>query len=117
MAIVISCLGLFGLAAFSAEQRTKEIGTRKVLGASTMVIVRLLSGDFVRLVVIAFVVATPVSWWAMHQWLQAFVYKVDLQWWMSALDGAAAILIAVATVSFQAIKAALANPIKSLRSE
>jgi putative ABC transport system permease protein len=117
MAIVISCLGLFGLAAFSAEQRTKEIGTRKVLGASTMVIVRLMSGDFVRLVVIAFVVATPVSWWAMHKWLQAFVYKVDLQWWMFALSGAAAILIALATVSFQAIKAALANPIKSLRSE
>jgi putative ABC transport system permease protein len=82
-----------------------------------MVIVRLMSGDFVRLVVIAFVVATPVSWWAMHKWLQAFVYKVDLQWWMFALSGAAAILIALATVSFQAIKAALANPIKSLRSE
>lgn len=117
MAIVISCLGLFGLAAFSAEQRTKEIGIRKVLGASTGGIVRLLSGDFVKLVAIAFVIATPVAWWAMHQWLQAFVYKVTIAWWMFALAGLSAIIIALFTVSFQAIKAAVANPVKGLRSE
>jgi putative ABC transport system permease protein len=117
MAIVISCLGLFGLAAFSAEQRTKEIGIRKVLGASTGGIVRLLSGDFVKLVAIAFVIATPVAWWAMHQWLQAFVYKVTIAWWMFALAGLSAIIVALFTVSFQAIKAAVANPVKGLRSE
>jgi putative ABC transport system permease protein len=117
MAIVISCLGLFGLAAFSAEQRTKEIGIRKVLGASTGGIVRLLSGDFVRLVAIAFVIATPVAWWAMHQWLQAFTYKVTIAWWMFALAGLSAIVIALGTVSFQAIKAAVMNPVKGLRSE
>jgi putative ABC transport system permease protein len=117
MAIVISCLGLFGLAAFSAEQRTKEIGIRKVLGASTAGIVRLLSGDFVRLVAVAFVIATPVAWWATHEWLQAFVYKVTIAWWMFALAGLSAIAIALFTVSFQAIKAALVNPVKGLRSE
>jgi putative ABC transport system permease protein len=117
MAIVISCLGLFGLAAFSAEQRTKEIGIRKVLGASTGGIIRLLSRDFVRLVAIAFVIATPVAWWAMHQWLQAFVYKVTIAWWMFALAGLSAIVIALCTVSFQAIKAAVVNPVKGLRSE
>jgi putative ABC transport system permease protein len=105
------------LAAFSAEQRTKEIGIRKVLGASTGGIVRLLSGDFVRLVAIAFVIATPVTWWAMHQWLQAFVYKVTIQWWMFALAGVSAMAIALITVSFQAIKAAVVNPIRGLRSE
>ena len=117
MAILISCLGLFGLAAFSAEKRSKEIGIRKVLGASTTGIVRLLSGDFIKLVVVAFVIATPVSWWAMHRWLQAFVYKVDLRWWMFALAGVAAVVIALSTVIFQAIKAALANPVKGLRTE
>ncbi|HEV2482061.1 MAG TPA: ABC transporter permease [Puia sp.] len=117
MAIVISCLGLFGLAAFSAEQRTKEIGIRKVLGASTGGIVRLLSADFVKLVTIAFVIATPVAWWAMHEWLQAFAYKVTIAWWMFALAGLSAIIIALFTVSFQAIKAAVMNPIKGLRSE
>ena len=117
MAIVISCLGLFGLAAFSAEQRTKEIGIRKVLGASTGGIVRLLSGEFVRLVAVAFVIATPVAWWATHEWLQAFVYKVTIAWWMFALAGLSAIVIALFTVSFQAIKAAVVNPVKGLRSE
>jgi putative ABC transport system permease protein len=117
MAIIISCLGLFGLTAFSAEQRSKEIGIRKVLGASTAGIYRLLSGDFVKLVAIAFVIATPVSWWAMHQWLQAFVYKVTIQWWMFALAGVSAMAIALFTVSFQAFKAAVANPIRGLRSE
>jgi putative ABC transport system permease protein len=117
MAIVISCLGLFGLAAFSAEQRTKEIGIRKVLGASMGSIVRLLSADFVRLVAIAFVIATPLAWWATHEWLQAFVYKVTIVWWMFALAGVSAIVIALCTVSVQAIKAAVVNPIKGLRSE
>jgi putative ABC transport system permease protein len=117
MAIVISCLGLFGLAAFSAEQRTKEIGIRKVLGAGTGGIVRLLSGDFVRLVAVAFVIATPVAWWATLEWLQVFAYRVPLSWWMFALAGAAAIVIALLTVSFQAIRAAMSNPIRSLRSE
>jgi len=117
MAIVISSLGLFGLAAFSAEKRSKEIGIRKVLGASNTGIFRLLSADFIKLVAIAFVIATPVSWWAMHRWLQEFVYKVDIQWWMFGLAGVTAIVIALFTISFQAIKAAVANPVKGLRSE
>lgn len=117
MAIVIACLGLFGLAAFSAEQKTKEIGIRKVLGASTAGILRLLSADFVKLVFIAFVIATPISWLAMHQWLQAFIYKVDIRWWMFVLAGVGALVVALFTISFQAIKAAVANPVKGLRSE
>ncbi|MES2111998.1 MAG: ABC transporter permease [Bacteroidota bacterium] len=117
VAILISCLGLFGLSAFSAEQRNKEIGIRKVLGASVSGIVGLLSKDFMRLVVIAFLIAAPVAWWAMHQWLQGFVYKVSLSWWMFLSAAAAAILIALLTISFQAIKAAIANPVRSLRSE
>jgi putative ABC transport system permease protein len=117
MAIVISCLGLFGLAAFSAEKRTKEISIRKVLGASNKGIVELLSEDFVKLVAIAFVIATPIAWWAMHRWLQAFVYRVEIQWWMFALAGISAMTIALFTVGFQAIKAAVANPVKGLRSE
>ena len=117
MAIVISGLGLFGLAAFSAEQRTKEIGIRKVLGASLSGIVGLLSKDFLQPVVLAILIATPISWWAMNKWLQAFAFKVDLSWWMFAVAGLVAIVIALCTVSFQAIKAAVANPVKSLRAE
>ncbi|WP_431209884.1 ABC transporter permease [Puia sp. P3] len=117
MAIVISCLGLFGLAAFSAEKRSKEIGIRKVLGASSAGIFRLLSGDFVKLVFVAFVLATPVAWWVMHRWLQEFVYKVEIRWWMFGLAGVAAIVIALVTISWQAVKAAVANPVKGLRSE
>ncbi|HEY4064228.1 MAG TPA: FtsX-like permease family protein [Puia sp.] len=117
MAILISCLGLFGLAAFSAEQRNKEIGIRKVLGASIPGVVRLLSKDFLRLVAIAFVIATPIAWWAMHEWLQTFAYQVPVRWWMFALAGGMAIAIALVTVSSQAIRAALANPVRSLRSE
>jgi putative ABC transport system permease protein len=117
IAILISCLGLFGLTAFSAEQRSKEIGIRKVLGASVSGIVGLMSKDFLRLVIVAFIIATPVAWWAMHQWLQGFVYRVSLSWWMFVAAAAAAMLIALLTVSFQAVKAALANPVKSLRSE
>jgi len=117
IAILISCLGLFGLTAFSAEQRNKEIGIRKVLGASVSGIVRLLSKDFLKLVVIAFVIATPLAWWAMSRWLQGFVYRIGISWWMFALAAAAALIIALLTVSVQAVKAALANPVKSLRSE
>ena len=117
MAILISCLGLFGLAAFSAEQRKKEIGVRKVLGASVSGVVGLLSKDFLKLVGIAILIATPVAWWAMSKWLQAFAYRVEISWWMFALAGCVAIIIAMITVSFQAIKAAIANPVKSLRTE
>jgi putative ABC transport system permease protein len=117
MAIFISCLGLFGLAAFSAEQRNKEIGIRKVLGASVPGLVRLLSKDFLRLVFIAMLIAIPVSWWAMNKWLEAFAYRVPISWWMFGLAGLLAIVIALLTVSFQAIRAALANPVRSLRSE
>ena len=117
MAILISCLGLFGLAAFSAEQRKKEIGVRKVLGASVSEVVALLSKDFLKLVVIAILIATPVAWWAMNKWLQAFVYRVEISWWMFGLAGCIAVIIAMITVSFQAIKAAIENPVKSLRTE
>jgi len=117
MAIFISCLGLFGLAAFSAEQRKKEIGIRKVLGASVTGIVRLLSKDFMKLVGISILIATPIAVWAMNKWLEAFAYRVPLAWWMFALAGIAAILIALITVSFQSIRAALANPTKSIRTE
>jgi putative ABC transport system permease protein len=117
MAIFISCLGLFGLAAFSAEQRRKEIGVRKVLGASVAGITTLLSKEFLKLVMISIVFATPIAWWAMNKWLQSFVYRVTISWWMFVLAGAIAICIALLTVSFQAIKAAIANPVKSLRTE
>ncbi|NVM66134.1 putative ABC transport system permease protein [Mucilaginibacter sp. SG538B] len=117
MAIVISCLGLFGLAAFSAEQRSKEIGVRKVLGASVTGIVQLLSKDFVQLVLIALVISTPIAWWGMSKWLQAFEYRVTISWWMFALAGVLAMVIALLTVSTQAIKAARMNPVKSLKAE
>ncbi len=117
VAILISCLGLFGLAAFSAEQRIKEVGIRKVLGAGVPGIVRLLSQDFLKLVVVSLVIATPVAWWAMDKWLQSFAYRVPLSWWMFALAGLLAMVIALFTVSFQAIRAAVANPVKSLRSD
>jgi len=117
MAVLISCLGLFGLAAFSAEQRNKEIGIRKVLGASVSGIVALLSTDFLKLVTISFVIATPIAWYGMDKWLQAFAYRIPLSWWMFALAGVTAVFIALVTVSFQAIKAALANPVKSLKAE
>ncbi|QMW03123.1 ABC transporter permease [Spirosoma foliorum] len=117
LAVLIACLGLFGLAAFAAEQRTKEIGVRKVLGASVFSIVTMLSKDFVKLVLIAIVIASPLAWYAMSQWLQGFAYKADLSWWLFALAGLLAIVIALITVSFQSIKAALMNPVNSLRSE
>jgi putative ABC transport system permease protein len=117
ISILISCLGLFGLAAFAAQQRTKEIGVRKVLGASVTNIVLLLSRDFLKLVVIAILIASPLAWYAMHQWLQDFQYKIDIPWWVFLVAGGLAVLIAFITVSFQSIKAALTNPVKSLRTE
>ncbi|MEP6681988.1 MAG: ABC transporter permease [Parafilimonas sp.] len=117
VAIAISSLGLFGLAAFSAEQRNKEIGIRKVLGASITGIIGLLSKDFLKLILIAFVIATPLAAIAMNKWLQAFAYRINVTWWMFALSGLLAILIAIVTISFQSIKAAIANPVKSLRTE
>jgi putative ABC transport system permease protein len=117
LAIFISCLGLFGLAAYTAERRIKEIGIRKVLGASVQGLAGLLSGEFVRLVCIACIVAFPVAWWMMHNWLQGYEYRIHISWWIFLAAGIIAILIAVITVSFQAIKAAIANPVESLRSE
>ena len=117
LAILISCLGIFGLATFIAEQRIKEIGIRKVLGASARGIVGLLSADFMKLVVVAFVIAAPLAWWMMNKWLQDFVYRVDFSWWIFVVAGAAALLIALLTVSYQAVRAAMANPVKSLRTE
>jgi len=117
LAIFISCLGLFGLAAFTAEQRTREIGVRKVLGASVPGIVSMLSKDFLKLVLLAIIIASPVAWYFMHQWLQDYEYRVNIGWWVFAVAGIAAMLIALMTVSFQAIRAAIANPVKSLRTE
>jgi putative ABC transport system permease protein len=117
LAIFIACLGLFGLAVYSAEQRTKEIGIRKVLGASVSGIISLLSKDFIRLVIVSIIIATPVAWWAMNKWLQTFAYRINISWWIFLVAGVIAILIAVITVSFQAIKAAVSNPVKSLRTE
>ncbi|CCH52416.1 Macrolide export ATP-binding/permease protein macB 2 [Fibrisoma limi BUZ 3] len=117
LAILISCLGLFGLAAFTAEQRTKEIGVRKVLGASVTNIVGLLSKDFLLLVLIALVLAVPLAWWALSQWLGTFAYHEELSWWLFGLAGLLAVLVAFLTVSYQSIKAALMNPVKSLRAE
>jgi putative ABC transport system permease protein len=117
IAILISCLGLFGLATFSAEQRTKEIGIRKVLGASVGNIIGLLSKEFLKLVLIAVVIASPVAWWAMNKWLQDFAYKANIGWVVFAATAGIALVIALLTISFQAIKAAIANPVKSLRTE
>jgi putative ABC transport system permease protein len=116
-AILIACLGLFGLVTYAAEQRTREIGIRKVLGASTGGLMTLLSKDFLRLVLVASLIAFPVAWWAMNQWLQSFAYRVGISWWIFVVAGLAAIFIALVTVSIQTIRAAVANPVKSLRSE
>jgi putative ABC transport system permease protein len=115
--IFIACLGLFGLAASAAERRTKEIGVRKVLGASVASITGLLAKDFLKLVLIAIVIASPIAYYFMNQWLSDFAYRIDIQWWMFALAGGLAVVIAFLTVGFQSVKAALANPVKSLRSE
>jgi len=117
LAIIIACLGLFGLAAYAAEQRTKEIGIRKVLGADVSVIVGMLSKDFIKLVCIAIVLASPIAWFVMTKWLQDFAYRITIQWWVIAVAGAGALLIAFVTISFQSVKAALANPVDSLKNE
>jgi predicted permease len=117
LAIVISCLGLFGLAAYTAERRTKEIGIRKVLGATIRGLAALLSKDFLQLVTISCLISFPVAWWMMHSWLKDYEYHIKISWWIFIAAGILAIAIALVTVSFQAIKAALANPVKSLRTE
>ncbi|MGN6266170.1 MAG: ABC transporter permease [Ginsengibacter sp.] len=117
LAIIISCLGLFGLAVYTAERRVKEIGVRKVLGASITNITTLLSKDFLLLVFISCLVAFPLAWWMMHSWLQNYKYRIEIGWWIFVVAGVTALLIALITISFQSIKAAIANPVKSLRSE
>ncbi len=117
MAILVGCMGLFGLAAFSAEQRTKELGIRKVLGANALNIVGLLSKNFLLLIVIASLIAFPIAWWAMNNWLKEFPYRINISWWIFGGSLIVALTIALLTVSFQAIKAAIANPVKSLRAE
>jgi len=117
VAIAISCLGLFGLAAYTAQVKTKEIGIRKVLGATVTNIVQLLAKDFISLVVISLLIAIPIGWWAMHSWLQDFVFRINISWWVFFLAGALAIFIALLTVSMHAVRAALANPVKSLKEE
>jgi len=117
MAIFIGCMGLFGLVALTVEQRVKEIGIRKVLGASVLNIMALLSKNFLLLVLISSVIAFPVAWWAMHKWLQDFAYRINISLWVFVIAGISALLIALLTISFQAIKAAMANPVDSLRTE
>ena len=117
LTILIACLGLFGLASFTAEQRTKEIGIRKVLGSSVSEIMLLLSKDFAWLVLIAILLAAPIAWYGMNRWLQDFAYRTEIHWWIFVLSGLAALIIAMLTVSFQAAKAARLNPIKALRAE
>lgn len=117
LAIFISCLGLFGLASFVAEQRTKEIGVRKVLGAGVFILWGLLSKDFIKLVVISFFISMPLGYLFMHKWLETYPYRTALSWWVFALAGGGILLITLLTVSYQSLKAATMNPVKSLRSE
>ena len=117
LTIFVACLGLFGLAIFTANQRRKEIGIRKVIGASVPGITGMLSAEFIKLVLIAIVISSPIAWWAMYKWLENFAYRIEIQWWMFAVAGLLAVLIALLTVSSQAIKAAVANPVDSLREE
>ena len=117
LTVFISCLGLFGLATYMAENRVKEIGVRKVLGASVGGIAALLSKDFLKLVLVSFVVASPVAWWAMYTWLKDYPYRVEIRWWVFAMAALLSMGIALLTISYQAVKAGLANPAKSLRSE
>jgi putative ABC transport system permease protein len=117
IAVFISCLGLFGLATYTAQVKVKEIGIRKVLGASVTNITAMLSRDFLMLVLIAIVISSPIAWYAMNKWLMDYAYRAELHWWLIAVAGGAAVIVAFVTISFQAIKAALANPVKSLRSE
>ncbi|MDQ2753642.1 MAG: FtsX-like permease family protein, partial [Bacteroidota bacterium] len=115
--ILIACSGLFSLVALIVQQRTKEIGIRKVLGAGVKNIVQLLSADFVKLVLVSILIASPIAWWVMNKWLQDYESRINIEWWVFAIAGLLAIFIALATVSFQAIKAAMMNPVKSLRTE
>jgi putative ABC transport system permease protein len=117
LAICISCMGLFGLASYSTIQRTREIGIRKVFGASVTGIVNMLSIEFLQLVIISSLIAFPLAWFAMNKWLQDFAYRIAIGWWVFALAGVIALVIVFATVSFQAVKAAIANPVDCLRSE
>ncbi len=117
IAISIACMGLLGLAAYNVLQRRKEIGIRKVFGASVQNVIFLLSKDFIKLILVAFVFAIPVAWWSMHNWLQQFAYRIDISWWIFLLSGLLVFIIALATISFQSIKAAISNPVKSLRTE
>jgi putative ABC transport system permease protein len=117
LAIIITCLGLFGLAAFTAEQRTKEVGIRKVMGASVSSLVLLISKDFSRLVIFSFIVSAPVAWWFLNNFLERYPYRVTILWWMLPLVGLFALVLAVVIVSTQAIKAAVNNPVNSLRNE
>ena len=117
LAVIISCLGLFGLAAYTAERRTKEIGIRKVLGASISGVATLLSKDFMKLVSVSCILAFPIAWWMMHNWLQGYQYRITISWWIFLAAGLLAIIIALVTISFHAIKAAISNPVKSLRTE
>jgi putative ABC transport system permease protein len=116
-AMVIACMGLFGLSAIAMANRTKEIGIRKVLGASVRELTGMLASSFLSMVVLAIVIAVPVAWWLMNIWLADFAYRVEIQWWMFAVVGLMAIVIALATVSFQVVRAARANPVEALRSE
>ena len=117
LSIAICCLGLFGLAHLAAQRRIKEVGIRKVLGATVISIASLLTKDFIRLVLLSLLVASPVAWWVMNKWLQDFAYRVSIDWWMFALAGLIATSIALLTVSLQAIRAAVVNPVQSLRNE
>ena len=117
LAIFISCLGLFGLTAFSAEQRNREIGIRKVLGASVLNIVELLGRNFMLLIGISFAIAIPLAWWIMHEWLQNYEYRIHINWWIFAGSGILVIIIAMVTVGFLAVKAATANPVKAIKVE
>ena len=117
LTVILSCLGLFGLVTYTTRQRTKEIGIRKVLGASVSGIVVLLSRDFLKLVAVAVLLASPIAWYAMTRWLEAFAYKITIDWWLFALAGLLAVLLALFTVSFQSVKAARMNPVKSLKTE
>jgi len=117
IAIIIACLGLFGLSAFVIQQRTKEIGIRKVLGASINQVLILVCLEFLTLVAIAFIISIPFTWWTMNAWLQDYAYRININWWVFAVAGIVAIAIALFTISFQAVKAAVANPVKSLRTE
>jgi putative ABC transport system permease protein len=117
LAILVACMGLFGLATYAAEQRLKEIGIRKVLGASVTSIVKMLSADFMKLILISALIAFPISWWAMHNWLANFAFRINIAWWVYIVAAGIAFFIALTTISFQAIKAAVSNPVNSLRAE